>query len=158
MDDLIGHENVNQQQGNDELDDQGYLRPRAAANGGDGAGGNGIANVGNANGGLGEMGKAFLSLAQQLSDLQMSNRYFREFELMTSGWSEQERIEALNVNLEDRARLTLSSTPAHLQSVYSAVKAEILERLANDESMRVTKLSELMTGKLRKPSESILDF
>ncbi|KAH7702726.1 hypothetical protein AAVH_30112 [Aphelenchoides avenae] len=28
-------------------------------------------------------------------------------------------------------------------SVYSAVKAEILERLANDESKRVTKLSEL---------------
>ncbi|KAH7676066.1 hypothetical protein AAVH_42025 [Aphelenchoides avenae] len=155
MDDLIGKENVNQQQGNDELDEHGYLRPRVAANNGGGAGGIGDGNANAANVGIGEMGKAFISLAQQLSDLQRSNR---EFELMTCGWSEQERVEALNVKLEDRARLTLSSMPPHLQSVYSAVKAEILERLANDESKRVTKLSELMTGKVRKPSEPILDF
>ncbi|KAH7700189.1 hypothetical protein AAVH_32695, partial [Aphelenchoides avenae] len=73
MDDLTGNENVNLQQGNDELDDQGYLRPRVAVNTHGGAGGNGV-NGENANAGIGEMCKAFLSLAQQLSDLQRSNR------------------------------------------------------------------------------------
>ncbi|KAH7708760.1 hypothetical protein AAVH_23977 [Aphelenchoides avenae] len=55
MDDLTGNENVNQQQGNDDLDEQGYLRPRAAVHDNGGAGGIVGANVGNANAGIGEM-------------------------------------------------------------------------------------------------------
>ncbi|KAH7726555.1 hypothetical protein AAVH_05948 [Aphelenchoides avenae] len=58
MDNLIGNENVNQQQCNDELDDQGYLRPRAAVNNRGGAGGIDGVTDGNANAnpGIGEMG------------------------------------------------------------------------------------------------------
>lgn len=48
--------------------------------------------------------------------------------------------------------------PARLQDNYEAVKEELLKRLANEEPKRVRTLSDLMSGKARKPNESIADF
>ncbi|KAH7703491.1 hypothetical protein AAVH_29339, partial [Aphelenchoides avenae] len=145
---------------------------RAMSSGG-GRGGNG----GN---GQDDMGKAVLSLAEQLSELHRSTRYatglanlkilrgtegsegvrryFRELELLTKGWSEEERMDALSVKMEGKAQVVYASMPVHLQSVYPAVKAELVERLANDESKRMGRMTDLFVGKLRSPSESISDF
>lgn len=127
-----------------------------------------------------EIGKAVLSLAEQMAHLHAANRYtaglatirvlngtggpegirryFRQFDMLTRDWTSVESLDALSVKLEGKAFLVLSSMPSGTESGYDAVKAEFLERLANEEPKRVRRLGDLMSGKPRKPGEPISAF
>lgn len=75
--------------------------------------------------------------------------WFQEFELVTKRWSDSERLEAMGLKLQNRARIVFLSLPSEVRMSYASVREELLSRLANDEQGRTSSMVDLLNGKSR---------
>ncbi|KAH7718678.1 hypothetical protein AAVH_13905, partial [Aphelenchoides avenae] len=85
-------------------------------------------------------------------------RWFSEFELITRGWSDEERRQALQVRVKGRAATAVQLMPRDLCDDYSKIKGELLLRLADDEPRRSANLTCLLSGCPRLPNETVEQF